>query len=183
MSHIVILSGPSGAGKSAVAESLCERYDRTVHIETDEFFSWIRMGFVNPMKPESNRQNVMISRAAARAATAYAQDLYAVFLDGVIGPHLLPVYVEELRAANVPVHFVLLRPTLDETLRRVAGREAARIMPDALHRRLYEQFVAYGDFAGITIDNTSMTADQTGDRVMDACGAGECRVFRPEVSA
>jgi hypothetical protein len=53
-------------------------------------------------------------------------------------------------------------------------------MPDALHRRLYEQFVAYGDFAGITIDNTSMTADQTADRVMDACGAGECLVFRPQ---
>jgi adenylate kinase family enzyme len=35
MSQIVIVSGPSGAGKSSVCESLCERYDRTVHLETD----------------------------------------------------------------------------------------------------------------------------------------------------
>jgi len=178
MAHIVILSGPSGAGKSAVAESLCERYDRTVHIETDEFFGWIRMGYVHPMKPESSRQNIMVSRAVARAATAYAQDLFAVFIDGVIGPHLLPVYVEELRASKAPVHFVILRPTLDESMRRIAGRPPERRLSKADHGRLYEQFVSYGDFGGITIDNTAMTADQTADRVMDACGAGECLVSR-----
>jgi chloramphenicol 3-O-phosphotransferase len=177
MSHVVILSGPSGAGKSAVAESLCERYDRTVHIETDMFFACIRMGHVHPMKPESNRQNIMISRAAARAATAYVQDLFAVFIDGVIGPHLLPLYLEEFRSSVVPVHFVVLRPSLEETLRRVDGRVPRRQLAEDQHRRLYEQFVAYGDFAGITIDNTSMTADQAGDRVMEACGAGECLVL------
>jgi chloramphenicol 3-O-phosphotransferase len=176
MAQIVILSGPSGAGKSAVAESLCERYDRTVHIEMDEFFRWIRMGYVSPMKPESNRQNVMISRAVARAATAYIQDLFAVFIDGVIGPHLLPVYVEELRAANAAVHFVVLRPTLEASMRRVEGRPAELRLPEGEHRALYEQFVTYGDFAGITIDNTEMTADQAADRVMDACGAGLCLV-------
>jgi len=176
MAQIVILSGPSGAGKSAVAEALCERYDRTVHIETDEFFGWIRMGYISPMKPESSRQNAMISRAVARAATAYVQDLFAVFIDGVIGPHLLPVYVEELRASGVAVHFVILRPTLGESLRRIEGRPSGRQLPEKQHRRLYEQFVGYGDFAGITIDNTAMTADQTADRVMDACGAGNCLV-------
>lgn len=177
MAQIVILSGPSGAGKSAVAESLCERYDRTVHLETDAFFGWIRMGFVHPMKPASDRQNVMVSRAAARAATAYVDDLFAVFVDGVIGPHLLPVYLEELRASNVPVHLVVLRPTLEETLRRVAGRTADRVLAEEHHRDLYAQFERYGDFAGITIDNTGLTADQTGDRVMDACGAGEALVL------
>jgi chloramphenicol 3-O-phosphotransferase len=177
MAHLVILSGPSGAGKSAVAESLCERYDRTVHLETDVFFDSMRMGRVHPMKPESNRQNIMVSRAAARAATAYAQDLFAVFIDGVIGPHLLPVYLEELRPAGVPVHFVLLRPSLEETLRRVDGRVPPRQLAADQHRRLYEQFVAYGDFAGITIDNTSMTADQAADRVMEACGLRESLVL------
>lgn len=178
MAQIVILSGPSGAGKSAVAEALCERYDRTVHIETDEFFGWIRMGFVQPMRPESSRQNVMISRAVARAATAYVQDLFAVFIDGVIGPHLLPVYVEELRGAAVPVHFVILRPTLEESMRRIAGRPAERRLSREDHRQLHEQFERYGDFAGITIDNTTMTADQAADRVMEACGAGACLLSR-----
>jgi len=179
MAQVVILSGPSGAGKSAVAASLCERYDRTVHLETDDFFRSIRMGFVSPMRRESHRQNLMVSRAVARAATAYVDDLFAVFIDGVIGPHLLPAYVDELRAAQVPVHFALLLPTLDETLRRVRGRAADRMMPEAEHRALYAQFAGYGNFAGITIDNTAMTADQAGDRVMEACGAGECLVLQP----
>lgn len=179
MSHIVILSGPSGAGKSSVARSLCERYDRTVHIETDLFFEMIQMGRINPMRPESARQNLMVSRAVARAATAYAWDLYAVFIEGVIGPHLLLVYLEELRSAGVPVHFVLLRPTLDETLRRVVPRDPARRMTEEQHRELHAQFVRYGDFAGMTIDNTSLTADQAADRVMDACGAGSCLVLSP----
>jgi len=179
MSHIVILSGPSGAGKSSVARSLCERYDRTVHIETDLFFEMIQMGRINPMRPDSDRQNLMVSRAVARAATAYARDLYAVFIDGIIEPHLLPVYLEELRSAGVPVHFVLLRPALDETLRRVVPRDPARRMTEDQHRELHAQFVRYGDFSGLTIDNTSLTADQAADRVMDACGAGRCLVLSP----
>jgi chloramphenicol 3-O-phosphotransferase len=179
MSHIVILSGPSGAGKSSVARALCERYDRTVHIETDLFFDAIQMGRINPMRTESDRQNRMVTRAAARAATAYAQELFAVFIDGVIGPHLLPLYIEELRPAGVPVHFVLLMPSLEETLRRVAPRPSDRQMIEEQHRALHAQFETRGEFAGITIDNTGLTGDQTADRVMDACGAGECLVLAP----
>lgn len=179
MSQIVIVSGPSGAGKSSVCESLCERYDRTVHIETDAFFSAIRMGYINPMREGSNRQNEMITRAVARAATAYAQDLFAVFIDGVIGPHLLPVYLEELRPANVAVHFVLLMPSLEETLRRVQLRPSQRPMIEREHRELHRGFEEHGEFAGFTIDNTGLTPDQTADLVMEACGRGDCLVLDP----
>ena len=179
MSQIVIISGPSGAGKSSVAEALCERYDRTVHLETDVFFGFIRMGFVDPMKPESDRQNRMLARVAARAATGYAADLYAVFIDGVIGPHLLPIYLEELKPAAVAVHFVLLLPAIEETLRRVQPRPSQRIMPDDGHRALYAQFAQHGAFAGIVIDNTMLDAQATADRVMDACGRGDAMVLPP----
>ena len=176
MSQVVIVSGPSGAGKSAACESMCERYDRTVHIRTDDFFSAIRMGFIKPMDPASDRQNRMIARAVARAATAYAEELFAVFIDGVIGPHLLPVYLEELQRAAVPVQFVVLLPAVEETLRRVEARLHQERMEVASHRALHAQFVRYGPFAGCTIDNTALTPDQTADRIMDACGRGECLV-------
>ena len=176
MSQVVIVSGPSGAGKSAVCESLCERYDRTVHIETDAFFGCIRMGYQRPWLPGSDRQNHMVTRAVARAATAYAEELYAVFIDGVIGPHLLPTYVEELKTNSVPVHFVLLMPTLDATLDRAGHREASLNMPELAHRRLYEQFVGYGPFAGVTMDTTALTPDQAGVRVMEVCGRGDALV-------
>lgn len=179
MSQIVILSGPSGAGKSAVAESLCERYDRTVHLETDTFFDWIRMGRINPMRPESHRQNVMVSRAAARAASAYAQDLYAVFIDGVIGPSMLPVYLEELRDCGASVHFALLMPTLEETLARVAQRQSTRQMVAQEHRDLYAQFERHGAFAGCVVDTTGLTPDQSADIVMAKCGEGAALVLPP----
>jgi chloramphenicol 3-O-phosphotransferase len=180
MSQIVIVSGPSGAGKSSVCESLCERYDRTVHIETDDFFAAIRMGRINPMHHESGRQNVMVTRAAARAATAFAQELFAVFIDGVIGPHLLPVYLEELKPAGVPIQFVLLMPSLEATLARVAPRPSDRQMIEHEHRELHRQFTEHGPFAGCTVDNSGLTADQTADLVMEACGRGDCLVWSPE---
>lgn len=179
MSQIVIISGPPGAGKSAVAEALCERYDRTVHIETDELYESIRMGLISPWKPASDRQNRTVSRAAARAATAYAEDMYGVFIDGVIGPHLLPEYVEEMQRARVQVHFVLLLPSVDEIVRRGASREEVVRVPEHLLCRGYETFAAYGPFAGCTIDNSGMTAEQTADAVMEACGRGECLVWTP----
>ena len=179
MSHVVILSGPSGAGKSSVAEALAQRYDRTVHLETDLLFRAVRMGYIHPMMPESDRQNRMIARAAARAASAFAQDLFAVFIDGVIGPHLLTIYVEELKVAAVPVHFVVLMPSVKESVRRVAPRAADRRMSEAEHRELHRQFAEHGEFAGCVIDNTAMTAEETADVVMEACGRGDCLVYRP----
>lgn len=179
MSQIVIVSGPSGAGKSSVCEALCERYDRTVHIETDDFFAAIRMGRINPMDPASDTQNRMIARAAARAATAYAEQQYGVFIDGVVSPHLLPIYLEELRSAGVPIQFVLLMPSVEVTLLRVEPRESTRRMDETLQRELHRQFVASGSFAGWTLDNSDMTAEQAADAVMEACGRGDALVWSP----
>lgn len=176
---VVILSGPSGAGKSSVARALCERYDRTVHLEIDTFFEAIRMGRINPMRPESDRQNRMVSRAAARAASAYAQDLYSVFIDGVIGPHLLHVYIEELAPAGVPLHVALLMPPLAVTLARVRPRDSRRRMEEQAHRDLYAQFERYGNFAGRTIDTAELTPDEAADMVMELCGRGACLVRAP----
>ena len=175
----MIISGPSGAGKSSVSEALCERYDRTVHIETDWFFDAIRMGRLNPMNPESGDQNRMITRAVARAATAYAEARYGVFIDGVIGPHLLPIYLDELSPARVPIQFVLLMPSVEKTLDRVAPRESTRQMQEPLHRELHRQFADNGAFAGWALDNSAMTAQQTADAVMEACGRGDCLVWSP----
>jgi chloramphenicol 3-O-phosphotransferase len=180
MSQIVIISGPPGAGKSSAAHALCERYDRTVHLDTDQLYASIRMGFISPWKSGSDRQNHMVSRAAARAATAYAEELFGVFIDGVIGPHLLPEYIEELKRARVPVHFVLLLPSVDEVVRRGLSREETLRVPEDKLREGHAIFVRHGPFAGCTIDNSGLTAQQTADLVMEACGRGGCLVYTPE---
>jgi chloramphenicol 3-O-phosphotransferase len=180
MSQIVIVSGPPGSGKSSVCESLCGRYDRTVHLETDQFYAAIRMGFEKPWKPGTTRQNLMVTRSAARAASAYAAELYAVFIDGVVvREDILRVYIDELAPLGMPVHFVTLLPDVETTVRRGLTREATLRVPEDVLRRMHAQFVESGVRAGCTIDNSAMTADEAADGVMSACGRGECLVFSP----
>ncbi len=179
MTQIVIVSGPPGAGKSSACEALCERYDRTVHLQTDDVFDWIRMGFRSPWKPGSNDQNVAVSRACARAATAFAQARYGVFIDGVIGAHLLPVYVEELRVAGLPVHYAVVRPSLETAKSRANARDHR--LDDielTLWKNVYRMF-AEPPAAGIVVDSTDLTPEQVADRIMEACGSGEALVWAP----
>jgi chloramphenicol 3-O-phosphotransferase len=176
MSQIVIVSGPPGAGKSSVCESLCERYDRTVHLQTDDAYAWIRMGFVPPWKPGSQRQNETVSRACARAATAFAQQQYGVFIDGVIGAHILPLYLEELGVARVRVHYVVLLPSVGAMRERAAAREKQLGRVGDMYERMHAMFADAERGPGCVIDSSRMTADQTADAVMAACGRGEALV-------
>jgi predicted ABC-type ATPase len=189
MSQIVIISGPPGAGKSTVCEALCQRYDRTVHLTTDDMYGWIRMGYIAPWKPGSMRQNMMVSRSAARAATAFAQEQYGVFVDGVIGPLHLPLYIEEMRVAGVPVHYAVLLPPVEETMRRARvraetdGHARAQYEQQAqdgkMLARVHAMFADTASLPGWTLDNSDMTAEQTADAVMEACSRGECLVWSP----
>ena len=169
-----------------MCEALCERYDRTVHLETDDVFGWMRMGYVQPWKAGSAEQNHMISRACARAATAFAQRGYGVFIDGVIGPHLLPDYLEELREAAVPVHYAVLLPPIEVIVQRaeerekvIAGlaRKRAGHAGEDMFARVHAMFSGAASLPGITLDSSGMTAAETADRVMEACGRGEALVW------
>jgi chloramphenicol 3-O-phosphotransferase len=179
MSQVVLISGAPGSGKSAVAESLCERYDRTVHLDTDSFYRAIRMGHVKPWLEASKRQNETVSRAVARAATAYAADRYAVFIDGVIGPNLLDIYLQELPVGGVPVQYALLMPSVDECVRRAAGREPTERIREPQIRAVYDWLARHAEPGRFSIDNSNLTADQTADRIMEACAFGQCLVWAP----
>jgi predicted ATPase len=180
MAQVVIVSGPPGAGKSTVCEALCERYDRTVHLHTDDVYAWIRMGYIPPWRPGSASQNLMVSRAAARAATAFAEQSYGVFIDGVIGPAHLPNYLDALKPSAVAVHLAVLLPPLDVVQRRAAARAKQIAGAGDMIERVYAMFVDAGRFGGgVTIDNASLSAQETADRIMDACGRGDALVMPP----
>ena len=48
---ILLVAGPPGAGKSTVAALVADRFERSVHLHTDDFYAWIARGYVEPWRP------------------------------------------------------------------------------------------------------------------------------------
>jgi len=69
----LILTGAPSVGKTTVARRVAARSHRAVHLESDHFFHFIRSGYVEPWRPESNeQQNRTVMRIVPDAAATYA---------------------------------------------------------------------------------------------------------------
>lgn len=60
--RIVIISGACGTGKSSSSRLLAEKspYDCAVHIHSDDFYQYIRKGYIAPWLEGSGKQNEVI---------------------------------------------------------------------------------------------------------------------------
>ena len=71
---IVLISGPCGSGKTTVSRILAQTTDaaQAVHMHTDDFYSYIKKGYIEPWKDGSGDQNETVIGAAAACAKATA---------------------------------------------------------------------------------------------------------------
>ncbi len=175
--QVIVLSGPPGAGKSTVASLLTAEHSPSVHLHADDFWASIVTGAIPPYQAESGQQNQVVMTVLATAALGYAQGGYYVVVDGVVGPW----YIGEFRIAaagtGIPLHYVILRPDEETTLRRATGRVAADALTEpepVLH--MYQQFRDLGEYDVHAIDSTGRDAADTGRLVRAGLAAGRFRL-------
>ena len=161
---ITIVTGSPGTGKTTLSRWLAARAELGLHLETDLFYRFPAHP-IDPSLPQSRAQNHAIVTAFSRAAAAFAEAGYRVYLDGIVGPWFLPVVCGELQPRGLDVDYVVLAAPLDEVLARVAGR--SQYASPRVVAQMHESLADLGDLQGHRLDATR-PVEAVGDEVLRA---------------
>ncbi len=156
--EILILTGTPGAGKTTTAEMLANQPGSPkVHLHSDDFWHFIKNGAIQPYLPEAHAQNAIVMDALTKVAKAYADGGYFVIVDGIIGPWFL----EPFRTLAAPLHYVVLRPSLDEAIRRCRERGGNTLTDPGPIAELHRQLSALGPLEPHVLATEGLSRSQT----------------------
>lgn len=132
---VVMLSGPIGAGKTTVARELIAISPAPLYyIEGDTFWPH----FVKPDSKPRREQFRLLMRSVTAAAIPLARSGYEVLLDFSFPVDFLDTARKILK--EIPLDFVVLRPSLAVCKQRAAARPEGAIADYSAYRDFYAMF-------------------------------------------
>ena len=172
LGEVLNLSGPPGAGKTTVARLLADYAEPSVHLDDDQFMMSIRRGFILPWLTGSGDQNRTVIRAVASAATTFARGGYWVVVDALIGPWFMDAFRAPLAASRVTLHYVILRPRLEDSIARAQARGGDALTAEEPIRQLWQAFQELGPYEGHAMDLARLSAAEVAASVWAGVNEG-----------
>ena len=166
------VTGPPGAGKTTVARLHANWLSPSVHLHSDDFWHFIKQGWIAPYLPQAHQQNQTVLHIVAFTAFGYAAGGYQVICDGIVGPWFIDVFRTAGQTYGIPLHYVVLRPDETTTLHRATRRGDDTLTdPDPI-RSLHRQFTELGNFQRHALDSTQLNPHTTADTVLHGLAKG-----------
>jgi len=163
---IYLITGLMASGKSTVAQALCERLEKSVHLRGDTFRRMIVSGREdmreNPPKEALEQLYLRYQLTADTAKSYYDHGFSVIIQDNYYGPalaHMLEFMGE------YPVRVVVLCPDVKTIAEREAAREKRGYTGYDIEP-LYAAFMDETPRVGYWLDNSNLTPQETAEHIM-----------------